>query len=66
MSVFKPKKSLTEIEEETEYADAELNLAQKKELLRRLKAQGGSADAFRGSDGKISFRAIANWLKAKM
>lgn len=66
MGFLERKKTVSEMEEESEKLDAEISYAQKQELLRRLKQQGGSPEVFRGPDGKISFSAMANWLKAKI
>lgn len=65
LDALKPKKSVSELEEETEekeaenrYADQELSLAQKKAAIARLKESGLSPSHF------PSWKAIINWIKA--
>jgi len=44
--VFGRKKTLSEIQEETEYKDAEISLAQKKAILKKLKENNLSLSSF--------------------
>lgn len=64
MGLLTPRKSLQEIEEETEHveaenrrADMELSLAQKKEAISRLKERGLSPKHF------PDWRSIMQWLR---
>jgi hypothetical protein len=53
-----PQRSLEEMESESELADAEISLLQKREVLRRLKGEGLTLKAFGGS-----VRAAMKWLR---
>lgn len=63
MGIFDKKKSLAELEDETQYAEAEYNLAQKKVLKKEVESRGGTVEAFRDNHGVVDWRRVISWLK---
>jgi len=62
--VVRPKKSLSELEEEREYRDAEISVARQRVLQQELKNRGMELSAFKGTDGKPVWERVINWLKS--
>lgn len=60
---FKPKKSLSELEEEREINEAELSVVKQRVLKKELEARGAELSAFKGSDGKPVWSRVINWIK---
>lgn len=60
---LKPKKTIAELEEEREHNEAEISVLRQRILKKELEKRSADLDAFRGSDGKVSWKRVANWLK---
>jgi monomeric isocitrate dehydrogenase len=57
------KKSMEELEEENEYMDVQLSIAQKKAAIRQLQAKGGQISDFKEKGKGINFKKIIEWIK---
>lgn len=66
MGVFdiaKPKKTLSELEEEREYNEAEISVLQQKALKKELNDRGVDLESFRDTNGRPAWKRVINWLK---
>jgi len=63
MDSFKPKRSISELEEERETNEAEISVMRQRVLKRELERRSADVSSFKDSDGKTSWSRITNWLK---
>jgi hypothetical protein len=63
--IFKQKKSLTELEEEREYEDAEISVLEKKVYKKELEKRGADISSFKKADGTTAWDRIKLWIKAR-
>ena len=67
MSLFKPKPTLSELQEEDDYKTTELSVARKQALIDELEGKNGKGSwklfSDNGKKSGINFKKVWNWLK---
>lgn len=63
MDYLRPKKTIDELQEESERNNIELTIAQQRYLKKQLEAKGASLDTFKNEHGQPMWARVKNWLK---